>query len=134
MGTNIRYIVTDLFQYRTKELYEMGYCARGNMELRIKDHKLYLRSDRMSCNSFLANQLRLFLHSAAYILIHTLQNEILKGTQYVNATMKTVQLKIIKVAARVKELKTIIKIELPTDFPLKELFQKCFGMFEVFRC
>jgi hypothetical protein len=134
MGTNTRYIVTDLIQYRTKALYEKGYCARGNMELRIKDHKLYLRSDRMSCHSFLANQLRLFLHSAAYILIHTLQKEMLKGTEYANATMKTIQLRIIKVAARVKELKTMIRIELPTDFPLKGLFQKCFGMFDGLRC
>jgi len=52
MGTNIRYIVTSLTQFRTKELYEKGYCARGAMELRIKDHKLYLRSNRSSCNSF----------------------------------------------------------------------------------
>ena len=47
------------------------------MELRIKDHKLYLRSDRSSCNKFTANQFRLFLHSMAYILIHTLQKELL---------------------------------------------------------
>lgn len=134
MGTNIRYIVTDLHNYRTKNLYEMGFCARGNMELRIKDHKLYLQSDRMSCNSFLANQLRLFLHSAAYVLMHTLQKEVLKGTEFATATMKTIQLKIIKVAARVKELKTKIKIELPVDFPTKELFIKCFGMFEAIRC
>lgn len=134
MGTNIRYIVNNLHQYRAKQLYEIGFCARGNMELRIKDHKLYLRSDRMSCSSFLANQLRLFLHSAAYILMHTLQKEVLKGTVYATATMKTVQLKIIKVAARVKELKIKIKIELPVDFPVKELFKKCFGMFETLRC
>jgi hypothetical protein len=76
------------------------------MELRIKDHKLFLQSDSMSCNSFLANQFRLFLHSAAYVLIHTLQKEV-HGTEYATATMKTIQLKIIKVAARVKEIKTI---------------------------
>jgi hypothetical protein len=134
MGINTRYIVTDLIKFRTKELYEKGYCARGNMELRIKDHKLYLRSDRMSCSSFLANQMRLFLHSTAYILIHTLQKEVLKGTEYANVTMKTIQLRIIKVAARVKELKTMIRIEFPTDFPLKHIFQKCLGIFEVLRC
>ncbi|GAH00464.1 unnamed protein product, partial [marine sediment metagenome] len=59
MGTNIRYIVTDLEEFRTKQLYEIGYCARGNMELRIKDHKTYLKSDRTSCNRFEANQFRL---------------------------------------------------------------------------
>lgn len=134
MGTNIRYIVTDMKQYRTQDIYEKGYCARGNMELRIKDHKLFLQSDRMSCNSFLANQFRLFLHSAAYVLIHTLQKEILRGTEYANVTMKTIQLKIIKIAARVKEMKTKIRIELPDVFPVKSIFEKCFGIFETLRC
>lgn len=134
MGTNIRYIVTDMRQYRTQDVYEKGYCARGNMELRIKDHKLFLQSDRMSCNSFLANQFRLFLHSAAYVLIHALQKEVLRGTEYANATMKTIQLKIIKLAARVKEIKTKIRIELPTEFPVKSIFEKCFGIFETLRC
>lgn len=62
IGTNIRYIVTNLVQFRAKDLYEKGYCARGAMELRIKEHKLYLRSDRSSCHRFKANQFRLFLH------------------------------------------------------------------------
>jgi hypothetical protein len=113
MGSNIRYIVTSLADFRTRDLYEKGYCARGSMELRIKDHKLYLKSDRSSCTKFTANQFRLFLHSMAYILIHTLQKEVLKGSEYANATMKTIQIKIIKTAAWVKEMKTKIKIELP---------------------
>jgi len=113
MGTNIRYIVTSLTDFRTRDLYEKGYCARGSMELRIKDHKLYLQSDRSSCTKFTANQFRLFLHSMAYVLIHTLQKEVLKGTEYANATMKTIQIKIIKTAAWVKEMRTKIKIELP---------------------
>ena len=134
MGKNIRYIVTDVRQYRTRDIYEKGYCARGNMELRIKDHKLFLQSDRMSCNSFLANQFRLFLHSAAYVLIHSLQKEVLRGTEYTNATMKTIQLKIFKIAARVKEIKTKICVELPASFPAKPIFEKCFGIFEILRC
>lgn len=115
-GTNIRYIVSDMKGYRSKHIYEKGYCARGNMELRIKEHKLYLKSDRSSCSSFKANQFRLFLHSAAYVLIHSLQKEVLTGTKYANATMKTIQLKILKTAAWVQELKTKIKIELPNSF------------------
>jgi len=134
MGTNIRYIVTDMRQYKTRQLYEIGYCARGGMELRIKDHKLYLHSDRMSCNSFLANQMRLFLYSAAYILIHTLQKEMLRGSEFFNATMKTIQLKLIKVAARVKFMKTKIHIELPRDFVSKFVFEKIFGIVEILRC
>ncbi len=78
MGTNIRYIVTDIWDSRTRHLYKIGYCAGANIELRIKEHKTYLKSDRTSCNKFEGNQLRIFLHSAAYILIHTLQKEVLK--------------------------------------------------------
>jgi len=126
MGTNVRFIVSSLKNIRSKVLYEQGYCARGAAELRIKDHKTYLLSDRMSCNSFLANQFRLFLHSAAYVLIHTLQHEVLKGTEFCNATMKTIQLKLLKVAAQVKVLKTKIQIELPLAFYSKPAFEKCF--------
>jgi hypothetical protein len=115
-GTNIRYIISNMKEYRSSHIYEKGYCARGNMELRIKEHKLYLKSDRSSCNSFRANQFRLFLHSAAYVLIHTLQKEVLTGTDYANATMKTIQLKILKTAAWVREMKTKIMIELPRGF------------------
>lgn len=133
IGANVRYIVSNIRNVRTKALYEQGYCARGAAELRIKDHKTYLRSDRMSCNSFMANQFRLFLHSAAYVLIHTLQNEVLKGTELCKATMKTIQLKLIKVAARVKIMKTKVKIELPVTFYSRWGFEKCFAMFEILR-
>ncbi len=134
MGTNIRYIVTDLWNFRTKNLYELGYCARGAMELRIKEHKTYLKSDRTSCTRFEANQLRLFMHSAAYILLHTFQKEVLQGTKYFNSTMKTLQLKLLKIAAHVKELKTKIKIEFPMSCPVKEVQTKAFRIFEVLRC
>ena len=133
-GTNVRYVVTNIRDYRTKQLYETCYCQRGSMELRIKDHKTYLKSDRTSCHKFEANQFRLFLHSAAYVLIHTLQKEVLKNTEYFNATMKTIQLKILKVAAYVKEMKTKIKIELPRFFPEKDLHIKCFQIFSYLRC
>ena len=133
MGTNIRYIVTDLVNFRAKELYEKGYCARGGMELRIKEHKLYLKSDRSSCQSFQANQFRLFMHSMAYVLLHTMQKELFRGTEFANATFKTVQNKIIKTAAWVKELKTKIKIELPQFCPTKDIQLKCFEMLSLLR-
>jgi len=132
MGTNVRFIVSSL-NIRAKALYEQGYCARGAAELRIKDHKTYLLSDRMSCNSFKANQFRLFLHSAAYVLIHTLQSEVLQGTEFCRSTIKTIQLKLIKVAARVKILKTKVIIDLPSAFYSKWVFEKVFGIFEVLR-
>ncbi len=132
MGTNVRFIVSSL-NIRAKVFYEQGYCARGAAELRIKYHETYLLSGRMSCSSFKANQFRLFLHSAAYVLIHTLQNEILQGTAFCNATMKTIQLKLIKVVARVKILKTKMIIDLPSVFYSKTTFKKALGMFEVLR-
>jgi len=128
MGTNIRYIVTNLVQIRAKQLYEKGYCARGAMELRIKEHKLYLKSDRSSCNSFYANQFRLFLHSVAYVLLHTMQKQLFRGTEYANATFKTIQNKVVKTAAWVKEMKTKIKVEFPKSCITKELQIKAFEM------
>lgn len=127
-GSNIRYIVTDMKEYRSSHVYEKAYCSRGAMELRIKEHKLYLKSDRSSCNRFQANQFRLLLHSAAYVLIHTLQKEYLKETEFVNSTIKTIQLKVLKTAAWVKEMKTKIKIELPESFAFKEAQKQAFDL------
>lgn len=132
-GTNVRYVVTNIRCVRTKALYENAYCARGAAELRIKDHKTYLKSDRMSCNSFKANQFRLFLHSAAYVLIHSLQKQALAATEFRNSTMKTIQLKIIKIATRVKILKTKIKIEFPREFPEKQVDENLLLMFGILR-
>ena len=132
-GTNIRYIVSNITCIRTKALYENAYCARGAAELRIKDHKTYLKSDRMSCNSFLANQFRLLMHSAAYVLIHSLQKQALAQTEFSNSTMKTVQLKIIKIATRVNILKTKVKIEFPREFPEEQVFENLLLMFGILR-
>jgi hypothetical protein len=131
---NVRFVVTDLQQAKTSVIYEDIYCARGNAELYIKDHKTYLKSDRTSCHRFQANQFRLFLHSAAYVLIHTMQKTVFKGTEWAKATMQTIQLKILKIGAKVKELKTRIKIELPTAFPQQEIIRKAFSIFEILRC
>ena len=130
-GANVRYVVTDFKKCTRKYLYEKIYCARGKMELNIKDHKTYLKSDRSSCNRFEPNQLRLFLHSAAYVLIHTLQKEVLKGTRFQNATMKTIQLKVLKIAAKVKELKHKIKIVFPACTPEKTSIEKGFEIFRI---
>lgn len=133
MGTNVRYIVTNLIDFKAKDLYEKGYCARCAMELRIKEHKLYLRSDKSSCHSFLANQFRLFLHSMAYVLLHTMQKELFRGTEFANATFKTIQNKIIKTAAWVKEMKTKVKIELPRFCTTKAIQQRSFEMLSMLK-
>src|SRR6266545_3645279 len=90
-GVNTRFVVTDLEQARTKVLYQNIYCARGQAENEIKDHKLYLKSDRTSCHRFAANQLRVFLYAAAYVLLETLRREVLRTTQWAAATMETIQ-------------------------------------------
>ena len=132
-GLNIRFIVTDMDKAKANVLYEKIYCARGNDELYIKDHKLYLKSNRTSCHKFQANQFRLILHSAAYVLIHALKINVLKGTQFANATMETIRLRLFKIGARIRELKTKIKIQLPTDYPLKNIISNTFEMFQILR-
>lgn len=132
-GLNVRFISTDMFQAKARLLYENIYCDRGNMELRIKDHKTYTKSDRTSCHRFSTNQFRLFLHSAAYVLLHSFQTQLLKGTNLAKATLDTLRLKLLKVGARVLELKTKIKVHLPEADPLKPLLKKCFAIFDYIR-
>jgi len=132
-GTNIRFVVTDMEHVRARALYRVIYCARGEDELYIKDHKRYLKSDRSSCQKFAANQFRLFLHSAAYVLLHTLKTNILKHTQFSNATMETIQLRFLKIGARIRELKTKVKVELSSAYPLKDIFGRSFQIFELLR-
>jgi hypothetical protein len=128
-GKNIRFIITNMENAKASVLYQQIYCARGNDELYIKDHKLYLKSDRTSCQKFGANQFRLFLHSAAYVLIHALKTEVLKGTPFADATFETIRKRILKIRAQVRELKTRIKIELPSSFPLKDMLLRAFNLF-----
>jgi len=123
-GVNTRFVVTDLEQAGTKAIYRQLYCARGQAENEIKDHKRYLKSDRTSCHRFLANQFRLFLHSAAYVLLDTLRREVLKGTPWAHATMETIQLRLLKLGARVQELTDRIKIALPSSCPVAMVIRR----------
>ena len=121
-GANPRFVVTNLESSQPSFIYDQIYCARGRMEGFIKNHKTYLRSDRTSCHKFTANQFRLFLHSAAYILLHALCEKGLQGTQWAKAQFDTIQKRILKVGARVRELATRVKFHFPTSFPLKDVF------------
>jgi len=123
-GVNTRFVVTDLEQARTKVLYQHIYCARGQAENEIKDHKLYLKSDRTSCHRFEANQLRVLLHSAAYVLLETLRREVLKTTQWASATMETMQLRLLKLGARVQEFKGRVQISLPSSCPVAPVLRR----------
>jgi len=119
-GPNTRFIVTDLKNTQRRFIYRTIYCGRGEMELMIKEHKNHLASDRTSCSSFEANQFRLFLHSIAYVLLHTFRRLHLKNTEFANAQFNTIRLKLLKIGGRVRQLKTKVKINLPSSFPLKE--------------
>jgi hypothetical protein len=122
-GENLRFIVTNLQTPRNAWIYETIYCGRGQMENYIKDHKLFLHSDRTSCHRFEANQFRVLLHSAAYVLMHTLRTIGLRGTAWGKAQFDQMQIRLLKVGARVEELKTKVKFHFPSAFPLKELYE-----------
>src|SRR6266516_3981556 len=123
-GVNTRFVVTDMEQARTKVLYQKIYCARGQAENEIKDHKLYLKSDRTSCHRFEANQFRLLLHSGAYVLLDTLRREVLRTTPWASATMVTIQLRLLKLGARVQEFTDRIKISLPSSCPVAPVLRR----------
>lgn len=115
-GSDIRFIVTNL-PGRAKVLYEKVYCARGRMENLIKDMKLYTRSDRTSCHRWEANQFRLFLHMGAYWLLHELRGTAPKRSIWRTATFETIRCAFLKIAVRIEELKTRIKMALPSAYP-----------------
>jgi hypothetical protein len=115
-GSDSRFIVTNLAG-APRWLYESVYCQRGQAENLIKAHKLHLASDRTSCTKATANQFRLLIHTAAYWLLHTLRGLAPKTSFWRDAQFDTIRLALIKVAARVTELKTRIKVALPTGYP-----------------
>jgi hypothetical protein len=120
-GVDSRFIVTNLAGL-AKSLYEKVYCARGQAENLIKAHKLHLASDRTSCTKATANQFRLLLHTAAYWLMHTLRGLAPKSSFWRQAQFDILRLGLIKVAVRVTELVTKIKIALPTGFACQHGF------------
>jgi hypothetical protein len=121
MGTDVRFVVTSL-QGGARHLYEDVYCARGQMENLIKLHKSQLASDRTSCHSAVANQFRLVLHTCAYWLMHGLQAAMPKHCGWVRVEFATLRQRLIKLAARVVETATRIRISLPSSCPDKDAF------------
>ena len=115
-GTDTRYIVTNLEGGRAKHLYERLYCARGQAENHIKSWKNHLAADRTSCHTAEANQFRLFLHAGAYWLLWSMRRVMPKRSAWRVVQFDTLRLRLIKLAARIVELKTQIKIHLPPAF------------------
>ena len=118
-GTDVRFVVTNLAG-RAKWLYEKVYCARGRMENMIKEHKLYTKSDRTSCHRWEANQFRLFLHTGAYWLLHQLRQTAPRRSLWRTATFETLRRAFLKIAVRIEELKSRIRIALPSAYPWRK--------------
>jgi Transposase DDE domain group 1 len=121
-GTDTRFIVTNLEGGRAKHLYERLYCARGQAENHIKSWKNHLAADRTSCHTAEANQFRLFLHAGAYWLLWSMRRVMPKRSTWRVMQFDTLRLRLIKIAARVVELKTQLKIHLPSSAPDQAIF------------
>jgi hypothetical protein len=119
---DIRYVVTSL-DGSAKHIYENVYCQRGQMENLIKLHKAQLASDRMSCHSATANQVRLVLHTAAFWLLHGVRATIPQANPLASAEFATIRERLIKIGARVIEHIARIRIQLPTCCPEGSLFR-----------
>ena len=122
-GSNPRFVVTNL-SGDPQGLYDDLYCQRGDMENRIKEQQLDLFAGRTSCHEFLANQFRLLLSSAAYVLIESLRRLGLKGTELAKAQAGTIRLKLLKIGARIRCSVRRIVLHLAGGYPLKELFAR----------
>jgi len=124
---NLSFIVTSLDpkEHPADELYERLYCARGEMENRIKD-QMTLFADRMSTESFRGNQLRLYLSTFAYTLLRGLREQGLRSTDLARAQPQTMRLKLLKIAATVRVTARRIWVSLPRSFPLQGVFRQAY--------
>ncbi|MEM7190549.1 MAG: IS1380 family transposase [Pseudomonadota bacterium] len=123
LGLDRRYVVTNIKTGTAEWLYDSLYCARGQAENLIKLHKTQLASDRTSCRSPLANQVRLVLHTAAYWLILAVRDAIPKIRDLASAEFKTIRLRLLKIAARIIETKSRIRVAFATACPDAALFR-----------
>ncbi len=132
-GDNPRFIVTNLpkdgwatrtqaARFEAAALYEKFYCARGDMENRIKEQQMDLFADRTSTHWLASNQLRLWFSAIAHLIMSTLQAGVLKGTELESASIGQIRLRLFKIAARLKTSARRIHIELCSAYPLKALF------------
>jgi len=121
-GIDIRYIVTSLQGSDAAHLYETVYCARGQAENLIKQHEVQLASDRTSCRSPIANQMRLVLHTGAYWLLLDLRAAIPTWDPLRHTEFATLRLHLLKIAGRIIETTSWIRIALASSCPHAETF------------
>ncbi|HEX2715473.1 MAG TPA: IS1380 family transposase [Candidatus Acidoferrales bacterium] len=127
-GENPRFVVTalEVRAWPAQQLYERFYCARGEMENRIKE-QLSLFSDRLSTETMRANQLRLYFSSLAYVLVHALRRLALAGTEWASAQVQTIRLRLLKIAAEVRLTARRIWVRYSQAYPWKALFAAAYA-------
>ena len=118
---NPRFVVTNLVDH-PQSLYEEGYCARGEMENRIKECQLGLFADRTSCHRWWPNQFRLLIASLGYILMQRLRSVALAGSELASAQAQAIRVKLLKVGAVIVRNPRRIRFFIASAFPLRELF------------
>jgi hypothetical protein len=125
-GANPRFVVTSMDQeaWDARALYEDLYCARGEMENRIKEQQLCLFADRTSTATLRGNQIRLWLASAAYVLLDALRRIALRGTTLARARCDTIRLKLLKIGAAVRVSVRRVYISMASSYPLQALFRR----------
>jgi Transposase DDE domain group 1 len=118
-GLNQRFLVTNLHR-NPQMIYDDIYVLRGDIENRIKELKLEIKADRLSCHRFLANQFRLLLHTAAYALFWFVRRH-LRNTELENAQVNTIRLKLLKIGARIRETCRRIWVHFASGYPYRQL-------------
>jgi hypothetical protein len=131
-GENPRFVVTSLStdEWAARELYEKFYCARGEMENRIKE-QMCLFAYRLSTEEMKGNQLRLYLSALAYTLVEALRRLALKGTEWAEAQVDTIRLKLFKIGAVVRISARRVWLELSSTYPWKQIYARAF---DALRC
>jgi hypothetical protein len=124
-GSNPRFIVTSLAG-KGRSLYEEVYCARGDMENRIKEQQLCLFADRTSCATMRANELRLWFSSVAYVLMTALQRLGLTETELAAAQCDTIRLRLLKIGAQIRVTVRKVWVSLAEGFPYRDLFRRVY--------
>lgn len=125
-GANPRFVVTSLQQARARRLYERTYCARGEMENRIKEQQLDLFADRTSTSHLRSNQLRLWFSTAAYLLLHQLRRLGLRGTAMARAQCGTIRLKLLKIGAQIRLSVRRVVLALASGYPYQRIFTQVY--------
>ena len=128
-GSNPRFVVTSLpaDQIDARSLYEREYCARGDMENRIKEQQLWLFADRTSAGTMRANELRLWFSSVAYTLLLGLRRLGLKGTELAKAQCGTIRLKLLKIGAQIRVTVRKVWVSLAEGYPYRDIFDQVYA-------